>query len=240
MKKLLTILLAFSTTASFAQNVRGGGWAEQFMVGASVSANTTWLLNDAVSNQRTGTTDLEFSMGYNVGITGGYHYNDHIAMGLDLQFFTLNQRYTGKDNALFWESKVSLSGVQIPVYAKFMTSSGLFVEAGWQFSFVTSAQYTRGITNGTEEPVDQDQSATYSKVLYSPHLGLGMDWYLNDMWVITTGLRANYSINDLKGVDGQGRNVNTDPIYTDPKPTNALSVGIFIGVRYMIDAGGRY
>lgn len=210
------------------------------MVGASVSPNSTWLMNEAVSSRPMGETDLEFSLGYNVGITGGYHYNQHVAMGLDLQFFKLNQRYSGKDDALFWESTVSLTGVQIPVYGKFMTKSGLFVEAGWQFSFITSAKYTRGITNGLEEPVDEDQTAAFSKVLYSPHLGLGMDWYLNDMWVITTGIRANYAINDLKGVDGKGRNVATDPVYTDPKPTNALSVGIFIGVRYMIDAGGRY
>jgi hypothetical protein len=240
MKKTLTILLALCSAASIAQNVRSGGWAEQFMIGASVSPNSTWLLNDAVSSRPSGDTDPEFSMGYNVGITGGYHYNEHIAVGLDLQFFKLNQRYSGKDDALFWESTVSLSGVQIPVYGKFMTKSGLFVEAGWQFSFITAASYTRGISNGTEEPVDEDQGAYFSKVLYSPHFGLGMDWYLNDMWVITTGLRANYAINDLKGVDGQGRNLNTDPVYAITKPTNALSVGIFIGVRYMIDTGGRY
>ena len=239
MKKTLAVLFSLVTVTGFAQNVRSGGWAEQFMVGATVNVNSSWLLNQAVSNLPDGQSDHEFSMGYSVGITGGYHYNEYIGAAFDVHYFKLNQRYSGKRDALFWESDVSVTGIQIPVYGKFMTKSGFFAEVGWQFGFITGAKYNRSQISGAEGPVREDVKSNFSKVIHSPHLGIGMDWYLNDMWVITTGLRANYGVNDIGGVDGSGRSLIDDQVYTDPKPTNPLTVGFFLGFRHMIDAGGR-
>ena len=156
-----------------------------------------------------------------------------------MQYFALNQKYAGKTNNVLWESKVGLSGIQIPVYGKFMTNSGAFVEVGWQFAFVTAAKYSRNSISTSESGANADVKESFTKVIYSPHIGLGVDWFLNDTWAITTGVRFHYGINDMKGVDGYMRDVNNDPIYPDPKPTNALSGGIVLGVRYLMDAGGR-
>lgn len=240
MKKTLSLLLSLATLTAFSQNVRNGGWAEQFMVGANVNVTSTWMLNNAINQLPDGQSDQEFSLGYSVGVAGGYHYNQHIGVAVDVHYFKLNQRYSGKENSLFWESDVSVSGFQIPVYGKFMTRSGFFAEVGWQFGFITSAKYKRSMVSSSEGPLDADVRTNFTKVIYSPHLGIGMDWYLNDMWVVTTGIRANYGINNIKGVDGMGRDLSTDPLYTDPQPTNPLAVGLFVGFRYMIDAGGRY
>ena len=234
------MILGLFALGGKAQNIRSGGWAEQWSIGAAFQVNSTWLLNSAMNNLADGKSDPAFSFGYDLGVSGGFRFNPNIAIGLDLHYYNLNQRYSGKTNNVLWESKVALSGVQIPVYAKFMTNSGAFVEVGWQFAFVTGAKYNRTSISTSESGADSDVKESFSSVIYSPHIGLGVDWFLNDSWAITTGIRFNYGINDMKGVDGYERDLNDDPLYPDPKPTNAVTGGVFLGVRYLMDAGGRY
>lgn len=242
MKKTLIsfIMIGLFALGGKAQNIRSGGWAEQWSVGAAFQVNSTWLLNSAISNLSDGKSDPEFSLGYNLGLSGGFRFNPNMAVGVDVQYFKHNQKYSGKENGTFWESTIGLSGVQIPVYGKFMTNSGAFIEVGWQFGFVTAAKYNRTSISTSESGASSDVKESYTKVIHSPHVGLGVDWFLNDSWAITTGVRFNYGINDMKGVDGYERDLNDDPMYPDPQKTNALSGGIFVGVRYLMDAGGRY
>ena len=82
-------------------------------------------------------------------------------------------------------------------------------------------------------------------------MSFGFDFQVNDALMITAGIRANYGVNDIKGVDGLGNpvvkypdtnagNPSLSPVDIQPAPSNLFTAGIFIGARYAFDAGGRY
>ncbi len=254
MKKRLPIyiltLLCFTTTA---QNVRYGGWNEQIVVGANASLNSTWIFNSAVQSLDEGVSDQVFSFGYSVGGSFAFRFNQLIAVGLDLQYFSANQDYDGslQTQGQFWESNVNLNGLNLPIYAKIMGKSGVFVEIGWQFGFILGSRYSRFSNVGGTIHDNIDVSEHFGSVVLSPHLGFGFDFMVTDELMITFGIRGNYGVNDIKGVDGLGNPVekypNTtggnpplSPADTQPGPSNLFSAGLFLGARYAFDAGGRY
>lgn len=246
---LLAILAAFSASS---QNVKHGGWNQQIEVGAVVALNSTWMFNSAVGKLDDGVSDLEFTFGWSVAGSGAYRFNELIAVGLAVDYFNAGQKYSGLIGAAStpYESKVSLTGVNLPIYAKIMSKGGAYVEIGWQFGFITGARYTRTGTVVGANVEGEDVSSTYSSVALSPHLAFGVDFTLSDEFIITAGIRANYSVNNIGGVDGLGNeianypNTNPDtpisPNDTPPGNTGLLSAGIFLGARYLFDAGGRY
>ena len=246
------LLVSFTVLSSQAQNVKYGGWNEQIVVGATVSLNSTWIFNSAVQSLDEGISDQKFSFGYNVGGSFEYRFNELIAVGLDLQYFALSQKYDGaiSTQSQFWESSVSLGGLNIPIYAKIMSKGGAFVEIGWQFGIIMASKFNRTSNAGGSIESNKDVSDSFSGAIFSPHLGFGFDFPVNDAVMITAGIRANYGINDVKGVDGLGNPVaeypNTNPgtpispADTQAGPSNVLTAGLFIGARYMFDAGGRY
>jgi hypothetical protein len=252
MKNRLFLLAFIATLSAHAQNVKNGGWNEQIEVGAYVSLNTTWLFNSAVSSLDEGVSDLDFTFGWSITGSGAYRFNELIAVGLALDYFNGGQKYTGVIGAAStpYESKVSLNGLNVPIYAKIMTRGGAFVEIGWQFGFITGARYSRSGTVVGSNVEGVDVSSSFSSVLYSPHFAFGVDFPLNDEVIITAGIRANYAINNVGGVDGLGNDIadypNTNPGTpispndTPPSNTSMLSAGIFLGARYLFDAGGRY
>ena len=254
MKNLVTVsVLVFTFLFSHAQNVKYGGWNEQIVVGATASLNSTWIFNSAIQSLDEGISDQKFSFGYNVGGSFEYRFNELIAVGLDLQYFSLSQEYDGaiSTQSQFWESSVKLNGLNIPIYAKIMTKGGAFVEIGWQFGIILGSNFDRTSTAGGSIESNKDVSEHFSTAIFSPHLGFGFDFPVNDAVMITAGIRANYGINDVKGVDGLGNPIedypNTSsgnpplsPADTQPAPSNVLTAGIFLGVRYAFDAGGRY
>jgi hypothetical protein len=131
-----------------------------------------------------------------------------------------------------------------------MGKSGVFLEAGFQFGFILGSHYNRFSNIGSAND-EVDISEHFGTVVLSPHLGFGFDFPVNDALMITAGIRANYGINDIKGVDGLGNpvvkypdtnagNPSLSPADTQPAPSNLFTAGIFIGARYAFDAGGRY
>lgn len=251
--KSTLILLAFAGVfAAHAQNVKYGGWNEQIVVGAYVSLNSTWMFNSAVGSLDDGVSDIEFTFGWSVAGSGAFRFNELIAAGLALEYFNGGQKYSGVlgPAGTPYESKISLTGVNLPIYAKIMARGGAFVEIGWQFGFITGAKYSRSGTVVGANVEGVDVSSSFSSVVYSPHLAFGVDFSVSDEVLITAGIRASYGINDIGGVDGLGNeiadypNVNAgtpiSPNDTPPSGTNLLSVGIFVGARYLFDAGGRY
>jgi hypothetical protein len=252
MNKLISfcfLLLASLTTS--AQNVKYGGWNEQIVVGANVSLNSTWILNSAVQSLDEGVSDQVFSFGFSAGGSFEYRFNELIAAGIDLQYFSAQQNYDGslQTQGQFWESSVKLNGLNLPVYAKIMGKSGVFVEIGWQFGFILGSRYDQFSNVGGTLNDNIDVSAHFGSIVLSPHLGFGFDFMVTDELIITFGIRANYGINDIKGVDGLGNPIadypNTNPgtpisPSVEAAPSNVLTAGIFIGARYAFDAGGRY
>jgi hypothetical protein len=253
MKNLLSLIILLSAVCiGHAQNVKYGGWNQQIVAGAHVSLNSTWIFNSAVQSLDEGISDQGFTFGFEVGGSFEYRFNELIAVALDLQYFSANQNYEGalQTQGQFWESTVSVNGLNIPLYAKLMGKSGVFLEAGFQFGFILGSHYNRFSSVGAADD-EVDVSEHFGTVVLSPHLGFGFDFPVNDALMITAGIRANYGVNDIKGVDGLGNpvvkypdtnagNPSLSPVDTQPAPSNLFTAGLFIGARYAFDAGGRY
>lgn len=252
MKRVVFLLALLGAFSSNAQNVKHGGWNEQIEVGAFVSLNSTWMFNSAVGSLDEGVSDIEFSFGWSFAGSGAFRFNQLIAAGLHVEYFSAGQKYSGVIGAAStpYESKVSISGVNLPIYAKIMSKGGAFVEIGWQFGFISGAKYTRQGTVVGANVEGVDVSSSFSTVVYSPHLAFGVDFPIGEQLIITAGIRANYGINNIGGVDGLGNEIadypNTNPatpvspVDVQPANTGLLSAGIFVGARYLFDAGGRY
>lgn len=253
MKRLRILFCSLLISSiGYSQNIKYGGWNEQIVVGANGSLNSTWIFNKAVQSLDDGISDQRFSFGWSAGGSVEYRFNDIIAAGLDLQYFGFSQKYEGAlaTQSQFWESKINLNGLNIPVYAKIMSRGGAFVEVGWQFGFLLGARHGSTTNVGGVIVDNEDVSEHFGTAILSPHFGFGFDLMVSDEFMVTFGVRANYGINDIKGVDGLGNPISEypstnpnspiSPVDTQPAPSNVFTAGIFLGVRYAFDAGGRY
>ena len=252
MKKLAVIICAFTFSFSgIAQNIKYGGWNEQIVVGANANLCSSWLFSKAVQTLDDGVSDQKFSFGWSAGGSFEYRFNELIAVGLDLQYFSYHQKYEGSldTQSRFYESDVRFNGLNLPVYAKIMANNGAFVELGWQFGFLLGARHNMTSAQGGQLVNNADVAEHFGGTILSPHLGLGFDFMLSDEIMITFGIRANYGINDVKGVDGLGNPISEYPRFgtysispdtATPSPNHVFAAGLFLGVRYAFDAGGRY
>jgi hypothetical protein len=243
MKKITILSILFFGSASLFAQEKGVGSASHnsFELQAKGSYNSTWLLNKNISDADA-SQNYANAWGYNYGL-GFNAYFGNIGVGIEGLMGNHVGGYSGvietKDSAGVllskenYRSKVTLNVIQIPLFFKLRSEFGAYLEVGPQFNMVSSANYNR---TGTGLNADTAVTTYYSSSYISAALGFGFKFKFGDGPLsLDAGLRLNYGLTDLKGVDGLGRDLSNAIFYKKAEPTNAAAGGIVVALTYQLN-----
>lgn len=222
MKQLLLILFIASTTNNFAQNLT---------VGVKGSYISTWLFNKHVSDAG-GEQDYFPSFGENYGLSAAIFFNKRIGVEMNFFYGTHRQKYEGVTPApdnIEYTSETSYNKIDVPVLFKLLSPNGAYLEIGPQYSVIANPTYY--IEGDPEKEID----SLFARSALNGLIGFGVDIELFAGLALTTALRFDVSISDLKGVDAFGEYIKNYPKY---HPTHSAAAGFLIGVTYRIGKKG--
>ncbi|MCX6297291.1 MAG: outer membrane beta-barrel protein [Bacteroidetes bacterium] len=241
MKK--TILLGvtiFFASISFAWNAGDGGKTNTLEIHGKGSANSNFLFNNNISNAGN-IQDYAAGWGFNYGV-GVSMYFGNIGFGVEGLVGNHRGAYAGSLDLVDsvgtvtgtkeYSSNVNLKVTQIPVFFKMKSEVGGYFEIGPQYNIISEAKY-HFTTDGFQS--DSIMTTSYAKSYISAVLGLGFKVPVGKTnFSILAGLRLQYSLTDLKGVDALGREFVNSFVYKDAQSTSAASGGLLLGVVYTI------
>ena len=202
--------------------------------------NSTWLFNKNISAQGEA-QDYDPAWGLNYGVGASAYFG---SVGFALEAFIGN--HTGGYSGVIkttdtlgvvtkysYTSNINLQVTQIPLLFKLKSDySDSYLEAGIQYTMVSSAAYHK---EGEIPKIDTAVTNYYSDYYLSAILGVGFKIQLGEGPVsILVGLRFQYGITDLKGVDALGQELNNPVIYPKANPTVAASGGLALGLIYKL------
>jgi len=241
MKKISLILIASSVgIASIAQEAAKKEKENIFEIHAKGGANSTWLFNNNISN--TGDSQ-NYAPGY--GFNYGLGFNAYFGMiGVGIEGLMGNHvgAYAGKLETKVggvvikttdYTSSVNLKMIQVPLLFKLRAKGGAFLELGAQYNMISSADYSR---KGENMNADTTVTNMYASSFYSDVLGFGLPIKLGESPLsLVVGLRLQYSLTDLKGVDALGQDLNNAFIYNKYESTAAAAGGLSFGIIYRLN-----
>jgi hypothetical protein len=197
-------------------------------------ANSTFLFNKNISDAGN-EQDYAAGWGFNYGLGLSMYFGN---IGFGVEGLTGNHRgaYAGSldtpGGATDYSSNVNLKITQLPVFFKLKSETGGFLEIGPQYNIISEATY-----HYTSDGVQLDTAVTgyYSKSYISAVIGAGFKIPVaKSRFAILGGIRLQYSLTDLKGVDAQGVRF-IDPFkYKAPETTTAATGGFMLGVVYTL------
>jgi hypothetical protein len=239
MKKISLMLIASSVgIASIAQEATKK--ENIFEIHAKGGANSTWLFNNNISN--TGDSQ-NYAPGY--GFNYGLGFNAYFGMiGVGIEGLMGNHvgAYAGKIETKVggvvlkttdYTSSVNLKMIQVPLLFKLRAKGGAFLELGAQYNMISSADYSR---KGENMNADTTVTNMYASSFYSGVLGFGLPIKLGESPLsLVIGLRLQYSLTDLKGVDALGQDLNNAFIYNKYESTAAAAGGLSFGIIYRLN-----
>lgn len=209
-------------------------FCQTFELDIKGTGNSTWMLNSNISNAGS-EQNPDPGWGYNYGAGLTFYFSKIVGVGADL---LINQHAIRYDGTLplndTYESYVKLRTTDIPIMVKFLNSTGGFLELGGVYSTVKTASYkfTGSIS------ASSDVKNRFISPYYSVIFGMGTHFHLSKRLAITTGLRVIYSVTDIKGVDGLGRDLSDNLLYPSVYKTYAashlLAGGLYLGMSYSI------
>ena len=228
MKKIIFLALTFlafnQLNAQFLIEINGKG-----------SYNSTWLLNKNISDKG---DDQDYAMAWSSNYGAGFTvYLGHIGVGIEGLFGHHKAAYTGTllSGNLNYSSEIDLKTSHIPVFLKFRTDKGGFVELGAQMNNISSATYSnsQAILNPSNP---SDDSKYYTKTSYSAVFGFGVNIVPIKKFPLglLIGARLQYGFGDVKGVDALGYDLNNSIYYSNRYPTNIVSGGMYAGLTYTL------
>ncbi|MBL7888076.1 MAG: hypothetical protein JNL24_00905 [Bacteroidia bacterium] len=242
MKRITLFAIAAGISfASIAQETPKKEKENIFELQAKGLANSTWLFNTNISN--TGESqDYAMGWGFNYGL-GFSAYFGMVGFGLEGLMGNHTGAYEGKlemrDTAgvllgkTDYKSSVNLKTTQIPLMFKLRSVGGAYLELGGQYNMISGADYKR---TGTNINADTTIANYFSDSYISGVLGFGAGIAIKESPVsILVGVRFNYSLTDLKGVDALGQDLSNAFIYNKYEPTAAASGGLTLGVIYRLN-----
>ena len=220
---LFTCLICLGT--SFGQGV-------QF--GAKGSINTTWLLNNHVSDAAAAEQTYVASFGQFYGVSGAIFFNQKLGVQMDFLYDIHRQKYSN-DGETF-ESETKLNRVSIPLMLKLRSETGAFIEIGAIYQALTSAQFT---TNDSSFANIPDLRKDMAKTTIDAMFGVGVDIQMVAGLSLTTALRFWGSMSDLRGVDSFGRDLSDQDVLDAEydgtyQQTRAVAAGFVIGLTYSL------
>ncbi|HOY38365.1 MAG: outer membrane beta-barrel protein [Bacteroidales bacterium] len=260
MKKLLFL-------AAIAMFVTGVNAQEGAFAGGHFAYNSTWLMNPQVFDDGAG-QNPDVSWGYYYGLVLGYNFKDNMGVEVDFNVNKLTQKYDGEidvwltDDEAGYKSHTTMNTFDIPVMMKFGENS--YFELGPLFHIVNKVNYTRDFNNDDEigdvgvykdlfylcRNDERNVAEEFNSFGFGVAMGFGSDIPLvNDALYLNFGVRFNYILTDLGGVNGLGFNIdgydgyhnNTDFVPEDNQDdenekdrfhTNPLYGGFKIGLKY--------
>ena len=222
--------------------------AQQLEISARGSYKSTWLFNKNISDLGA-KQDYAAGWGYNYGLGVTIYFNEKIGIGVDALLNDHSGNYTGElDSNRTYTSNVKLNSLDIPLLFKLKSSTGAFLEVGPQLGMISAAKYDFNqsyYNSGTGTTINNDTSfavdGKYATTNLSAVLGFGINIKLVSHLSLKTGIRLEYGILDLKGVDALGQDVNDAVLYPNKYGTSSAAGGLFLCLTWRFgkdDEGG--
>lgn len=228
-KAALLTIISLSSAALFAQSKSDKG--NTFEVQVKGSGNSTWLFNKNISDADD-TQDYDKAWGFNYGAAFNAYFG---SVGVGIEVLTGNHRggYAGTIGSTSYKSNVNLKQIMIPLLFKLRSANGAYFELGPEYNMVSSAVYS---SSGSYGSSTKNVTSSYASSYISGVLGFGFKIRFGDSPLsMDAGLRLNYGLTDLKGVDSFGRELNNPAFYKKPEITNAASGGLVIALVYKLN-----
>jgi hypothetical protein len=240
---LLTATFAIAVILSMPKNA----FTQNLEIGLKGSYKSTWLFNKNVSD-RGDIADYAAGWGYNYGLGATFYFNSKLGFGVDGLLNLHSGNYAGTmDSNRTYTSDVKINSLEIPVLFKLRNATGAFFEVGPQIGLVSGARYDffQHYTNGSGMNIDNDTTfnvtSTYSGTNISAVLGFGISIKLVSRLALKTGIRLEYGLTDLKGVDSFGEDFRNFFFYPSPETTNSAAGSLFVNLTWTFgpqDNGG--
>ncbi|MEO8150467.1 MAG: porin family protein [Bacteroidia bacterium] len=202
MKKIilsLTMLtMAFSTQA------------QKIEIGVNAGLYTTWLMNKNVFDQND-IINHAFSGGPNFGFLATFNMSEKVGIGLELNFATVHQKYSGDYGFATYEAKETIHYTEIPILFKLKSEGGFYFEIGPKISLRGKA--TEEFTSDPSNPADYSSlniEKGFKSTVVSIVFGFGGRFDLSDHLALTAGLRLAASLGDATEEYSQDELNNTD------------------------------
>lgn len=245
MKKVIFFLVLISSNC-FSQSIN---------IAPIASINTCRLVNKDVSdnvvrkklypwsNLDSSTQSYVNALGFNLGISATKYFNEKVGVEINLLYSSFNQKYKGiiRDyvNTLkifSYTSTTKLNMIEVPVLFKY-SGRKLFFEAGFQYSHLLNATYSyyapgyfhrspyfEGLNTDKRDVISD-----FNKSNISALLGIGYNLHIKSNFFLLIGIRGEYSLSDMKGIDAFGYNVNEYKTYHS---THLISGSLFVSYKF--------
>lgn len=248
MKKLALFFVLVSISAmSFAQLTLGGHYAY----------NSTWLLNKQVFDEGK-EMDVAVSFGSYYGLIAGYYFSDNFGLELNFNLNKIEQKYTGSIDYYLsdtlrnpYNASTILRTTDIPVLMKF--GKNTYFELGPVIQLVNKATYSRtfdelngfgpGWYNSHLYSFSDASSigvkSEFNSVGFGVAFGFGANFnIIEDVLKLNFGMRFNYILTDLQGINGLGLTKESGYVTETGKEnfyTHPLYGGLKVGLVYFFD-----
>jgi hypothetical protein len=228
MKKINLLLISAMAAA-------GSLFAQNLEIGATGAYKSTWLFNQNISDKGD-EQDYAAGWGYNYGLGATFYFTPKIGLGVEGLLNLHSGNYTGKFDSTTYNSDVKMNSIEIPLLFKLRSATGAYLEIGPQMGLISGARYdvsgSTTFSNGSSSDFDTSFNVTsnYASSNFSAVLGFGMNIKLVSHLMLKTGLRFEYGLADLKGVDAMGKDINDVTFYPTPRPTNSAAGSLFLSL----------
>lgn len=229
---------------------------EGLNLGLHYAYNSTWLMNKQVFDEGP-EMDPVSSFGSYFGLIAGYSFEDNFGLEINFNQNTLNQDYAGdikyllNENRNEYTASTVIKTLDIPILLKFGSAS--YFEIGPLVQVINKATYTRtfddtgalsfgyyndelyAFTDAAAIGVKSD----FAELGFGVTMGFGANFnIIEDVLKLNFGLRFNYILSDLEGVNGLGLTKDDSLVPTDDKVNfynHPLYGGVKLGLIYYFD-----
>ena len=223
-------------------------FGQQLEISARGSYKSTWLFNKNISDLGD-KQDYAAGWGYNYGLSACIYFNSKIGIEVDGLLNMHAGNYAGTlDSQRTYTSNVKMNSIEIPLLFKLKSSTGAYLEIGPQLGMINSAHYQflqSYYNSSTGANVNNNSSyfvdSNYATTNISAVLGFGINIKLVSHLSLKTGIRFEYGLTDLKGVDALGQNLANTVLYPTKYATNSAAGGLFLALTWRFgkdDEGG--
>lgn len=226
----------------------------QFYLGGQFAYNNTWLINSQVFAEGP-EMDVEASFGNYYGVIAGYYFSDIVGLELNMNINKISQKYRGDfnipfvDERAYYNSSLVLNTMDFPLLLKLGKS--VYFEFGGIFSLVNQATYNKKFDGNYVIAVykdipfytdfanreNVDVKETFKDFGFGAVIGFGTNINLiEDALKFNFGLRCNFIISDLEGINALGYTKDVRPWVSEKESkvfkTNPLYLGLKAGLIY--------
>lgn len=239
-KTLLSTAVLFTAYSLTALTPGDGDKKNTIEFHAKGSANSTFLFNNNISDAG---DDQDYAAGWGFNYGAGFTmYFGKCGFGVEGLFGNHKGAYAGvikTSNAMGiastedYTSHVNLTITQIPVLFKMKSETGGYFEVGPQYNMISKAEYN---FTSSSTKMDTLVSDHYAKSYFSAVIGVGFKVGIPKTRIsILAGLRLQYSLTDLEGVDALGTPFTNPFVYKEgPQSTAAATGGFMLGAVYTL------